>query len=115
MLHRPSRPAWGLAAVSYCPCDERVDIALPVRPGEHACCRFARPEDRERLTIAFVRAGLGRNQKVIYLYQCEDPVAFLQRLLQATRAPRRRSAPGSSSCGRRGGRTSPTERSTTPG
>jgi ABC-type transporter Mla MlaB component len=59
------------------------EIALPVRPGEHACCRFARPEDRERLTIAFVRAGLGRGHKVIYLHDRVDPDGFVERLLTA--------------------------------
>src|SRR3954470_23208292 len=44
------------------------EIALPIRPGEHACCRFARSEDRERLTVAFLRAGLARGLKVIDLY-----------------------------------------------
>jgi ABC-type transporter Mla MlaB component len=56
------------------------EIALPVRPGERACCRFARPEDRERLTIAFVRAGLRRRQKVVYLYDRDDPGLFLEHL-----------------------------------
>lgn len=57
------------------------EIALPVRPGEHACCRFARPEDRERLTVAFIRAGLGRRCKVIYLRERDDPDGFAERLL----------------------------------
>jgi ABC-type transporter Mla MlaB component len=59
------------------------EIALPVRPGEHACCRFARPEDRERLTIAFVRAGLARGHKVIYLHDGKDQHRFVERLLAA--------------------------------
>jgi ABC-type transporter Mla MlaB component len=59
------------------------EIALPVRPGEHACCRFARPEDRERLTIAFVRAGLARGHKVIYLHDRDDRDSFAERLLAA--------------------------------
>jgi hypothetical protein len=42
-------------------------IAPPIRPGEHACCCFARPEDRERFTIAFGRAGLARDHKAVYL------------------------------------------------
>ena len=58
------------------------EIALPIRPGEHACCRFPRPEDRERLTIAFVRWGLERHyQKVIYLHESDNPTRFLQRLI----------------------------------
>jgi ABC-type transporter Mla MlaB component len=57
-----------------------ADIALPVRPGEHACCRFARPEDRERLTTAYVRAGLERGYKVLLLHHgaaLEDSMARL--------------------------------------
>jgi ABC-type transporter Mla MlaB component len=59
------------------------EIALPIRPGEHACCRFARPEDRERLTIAFVRAGLGRHYKVIYLHEPHNSDGFIARLVAA--------------------------------
>jgi ABC-type transporter Mla MlaB component len=59
------------------------EIALPVRPGEHACCRFARREDRERLTIAFIRAGLERRLRVIYLCETSDSQAFVDRLRDA--------------------------------
>ncbi len=41
--------------------------ALAIRPGEHACCRFARAIDRERLGAAFVRDGLTRGHRVLYL------------------------------------------------
>jgi ABC-type transporter Mla MlaB component len=58
-----------------------TEIALPVRPGEHACCRFARSEDRERLTVAFIRAGLSRGYKVIYLRAAEN--GFAERLAAA--------------------------------
>ena len=58
-------------------------IALPVRAGEYACCRFARREDRERLTIAFVRAGLQRGHKVIFLHDYDDPEGFLDLLRAA--------------------------------
>jgi ABC-type transporter Mla MlaB component len=59
------------------------EIALPIRPGEHACCRFARPEDHERLTIAFVRAGLKRRYKVIYMHAPDDSDAIIERLTAA--------------------------------
>jgi anti-anti-sigma regulatory factor len=59
------------------------EIAVPVRPGEHACCRFPRPEDRERLTFAFVRAGLERRHKVLCLHEPEDSGSFVQRLVAA--------------------------------
>jgi hypothetical protein len=47
--------------------------ALPVRPGEHACCRFATAAEGERLAAAFVRNGLTRGNKVLYLCDAEPP------------------------------------------
>jgi anti-anti-sigma regulatory factor len=41
-------------------------IAVPVRPGEHACCHFANAGDRERLAVAFVRDRLRRGDKVVW-------------------------------------------------
>jgi anti-anti-sigma regulatory factor len=38
-----------------------------VRPGEHACSRFASAEDRDRLTSAFIADGLARRHKVVYI------------------------------------------------
>jgi ABC-type transporter Mla MlaB component len=49
-----------------------MDTALPIRPGEHACCRLAHTPDRERLARAFVRAGLERGDKVLYSSDRED-------------------------------------------
>jgi ABC-type transporter Mla MlaB component len=57
-----------------------LDVAVPVRPGEHACCRFADAHDRERLAIAFLRSGLRRGHKVVYLCDPEDPDVFVERL-----------------------------------
>jgi hypothetical protein len=49
-----------------------TDFAFPVRSGEHACCRSDDARDRERLLVAFVRAGLARGHKVVDLCdQCE--------------------------------------------
>jgi ABC-type transporter Mla MlaB component len=48
-----------------------ADFAFAVRPGEHACCRVARGEDRDRLDAAFVRDGLRRGHMVVYL--CAPP------------------------------------------
>jgi anti-anti-sigma regulatory factor len=48
-----------------------------VRPGEHACCRFAHADDRCRLAFAFVRAGLDRGHRVVYLNGEEDAAAFV--------------------------------------
>jgi ABC-type transporter Mla MlaB component len=59
------------------------EIALAIRPGEHACCRFARSEDRERLTVAFIRAGLGRRYKVIYLHESDSSDGIKERLIAA--------------------------------
>lgn len=54
-----------------------------IRPGEHACCRFALTDDRERLAFDFVRDGLARGHKVIYRHDRDDPAAFLARLAAA--------------------------------
>jgi anti-anti-sigma factor len=53
---------------------------VAVRPGEHACCRFSRAEDRERLAFAFVHDGLRRGHKVIYLCDSDDTSDFVARL-----------------------------------
>ncbi|MDX6596116.1 MAG: hypothetical protein QOE87_3 [Gaiellales bacterium] len=42
-------------------------VAVAIRAGEHACCRFAAPEDRARLAAAFVRDELWRGHRVLYL------------------------------------------------
>jgi ABC-type transporter Mla MlaB component len=51
--------------------------AVAVRPGEHACCRFAHADDRHRLALAFVRAGLDRGHKVGYLSDEDDATRFV--------------------------------------
>jgi anti-anti-sigma regulatory factor len=51
-----------------------------VRSGEHACCHFAHAEDRERLTVAFVRDRLGRGDKVLCLLDGDDAQALVARL-----------------------------------
>jgi ABC-type transporter Mla MlaB component len=48
-------------------------VAVAIRAGEHACCRFAAPEDRTRLAAAFVRDELWRGHRVVYL--CDRGVA----------------------------------------
>jgi anti-anti-sigma factor len=53
-----------------------TEIALAVRPGEHACCRFAQARDRDRLALAFIRDGLRRGHKVVYLHDAGDVAAF---------------------------------------
>lgn len=45
---------------------------MPIRPGEHACCRFVRAADRRRAALGFVGAALGRGEKVIYLSDSDD-------------------------------------------
>jgi ABC-type transporter Mla MlaB component len=55
-------------------------LAVPVRPGEHACCHFAHADDRERLAVAFVRDRLRRGDKVVYLFDGDDPAALVSRL-----------------------------------
>jgi len=58
------------------------DGAVPVRPGEHACGRFARREDRRRLAESFVRSGLARGHKVVYLCDREDVARFVAQLAE---------------------------------
>jgi anti-anti-sigma regulatory factor len=53
--------------------------AVPVRPGEHACCTFPRAEDRERLTVAFIRDRLRRGEKVVYFFDGDDAAAVVSR------------------------------------
>jgi ABC-type transporter Mla MlaB component len=60
-----------------------LGIPLPVRPGEHACCRFAFADDREQLTIVFIRAGLDRGHKVVYMCVSPDDHGFAERLKAA--------------------------------
>jgi anti-anti-sigma regulatory factor len=55
--------------------------ALPVRPGEHACCHFPDKDDRERLAAAFVRDGLQRGHRVICFLD-GDRTSFDSRLEQ---------------------------------
>lgn len=49
-----------------------ADARFPVRPGEHACSRFALASDRRRLTRAFVLDGLRRDNKIVCLGDLED-------------------------------------------
>ena len=55
-------------------------MAVPVRPGEHACCRFTDADDRERLSVGFVREGLRRGDKVLYLCDSDDLAPLVSRL-----------------------------------
>jgi ABC-type transporter Mla MlaB component len=59
----------------------RPDFAVPIRPGEHACCRFTHAADRRRLALAFVRAGLDRGHKVVYLSGEDDATRFVADLV----------------------------------
>jgi hypothetical protein len=59
----------------------RGALAVPVRPGEHACCHFAHADDRERLAIAFVRDRLQRGDKVVYFLDGDDAGALVSRLV----------------------------------
>jgi ABC-type transporter Mla MlaB component len=55
----------------------RPDSTVAIRPGEHACCRFAHEDDRHRLALAFVRAGLDRGHRVVYLSDEDDTTRFV--------------------------------------
>jgi ABC-type transporter Mla MlaB component len=62
------------------------DFAFAVRPGEHACCRVAHGEDRDRLDAAFVCDGLRRGHMVVCLCAGCDVDETLARLLAADRS-----------------------------
>ena len=55
--------------------------AVPVRPGEHACCRFAAAEDRRRIAVGVVGDGLQRGHRVVYLCDCDDVQDFVSALI----------------------------------
>jgi ABC-type transporter Mla MlaB component len=54
--------------------------AVPVRRGEQACSRVVDPVDRERLSVAFIREGLRRGDKVVYICDHEDVDVVVGRL-----------------------------------
>jgi ABC-type transporter Mla MlaB component len=54
---------------------DRPTRATAVRLGEHACCRFARAEDRERIVGSFVADALERGHKVLCL--CDDEASMV--------------------------------------
>jgi anti-anti-sigma regulatory factor len=55
-------------------------VAVPVRSGEHACCRFDEADDRKRLAVAFVRDRLRRGDKVVYFADGDGAGPFDTRL-----------------------------------
>jgi ABC-type transporter Mla MlaB component len=57
-----------------------AELTVPVRPGEHACCRFTDADDRERLGVGFIRDGLRRGDKVVYLCDSDDLASVVSRL-----------------------------------
>lgn len=57
----------------------RDEGAVAIRPGEHACCRLAHAADRQRLARDFIRDGLRRGHKVVYLHD-EDVTDFVSHL-----------------------------------
>ena len=65
------------------PLDGSSGLAVTVRPGEHACCHFRDAGDRERFAVAFVRAALGRGDKVVYLFDGDDAAGARSRLERA--------------------------------
>jgi ABC-type transporter Mla MlaB component len=60
-----------------------IPAAIAIRPGEHACFRFQRPEDRERIADAFMAVGLRLGHRVVYLCESRDVDAVLFRLAAA--------------------------------
>jgi ABC-type transporter Mla MlaB component len=68
---------------------EAWDHAGTVRPGEHACSRFERSQDGDRLAASYILDGLMLGHKVVYLCDRDVP-AFESEL--ASRDQRIRSA-----------------------
>jgi anti-anti-sigma regulatory factor len=60
----------------------RAELAVAIRPGEHACSRLSQADDRERLAVTFVRDALRRGRKVVYLCDGDDVTALVTRLLE---------------------------------
>jgi ABC-type transporter Mla MlaB component len=57
-----------------------AQLAVTVRPGEHACCHFAHADDRERLAAAFIRDALRRGDKVVYFVDADDAAPVVSRV-----------------------------------
>ena len=57
--------------------------AIAIRPGEHACFRFQRQEERERIADAFMCVGLRLGHRVVYLCESRDVDSTLLRLTAA--------------------------------
>jgi anti-anti-sigma regulatory factor len=55
-------------------------VAVAVRPGEHACCRFAAAGDRRRVAVDIVREGLQRGDRVLYVCDRDDVQEFVSEL-----------------------------------
>jgi anti-anti-sigma regulatory factor len=62
---------------------EMPNVALAIHPGEHACARLPSQEDRDRLAAAFIRDGLARGNKIVYLIDREDGDSSITELISA--------------------------------
>jgi len=49
-------------------------------PGHHACCLYEDPEEHSALLGSFLRQGLERGEKVVYVLADHDPGAVVQQL-----------------------------------
>jgi len=54
------------------PDTDALPVPVAVRPGEHACCRFARLADRRRVAVGLLRAGLDQRHRLLYLCDTGD-------------------------------------------
>lgn len=58
-----------------------AQVAIAVRPGEHACACFAHAADWSRTAAAFLHGGIVSGRRVVYLYDGEDPATLAHDLV----------------------------------
>ncbi|HEX9779912.1 MAG TPA: MEDS domain-containing protein [bacterium] len=54
-----------------------------LRPGDHACCVYATEDDHRRFLTAFIRDGLARGEKILYIVEQHNPLDIVTSLQDA--------------------------------
>jgi anti-anti-sigma regulatory factor len=80
------RPAWPTAGQTPAAAAPPPGVGCAVRPGEHACCRYADACDAERVVTGFIYDGLQRGHKVMCL-SADPPMRALPAALDGVRGP----------------------------
>jgi ABC-type transporter Mla MlaB component len=75
--------AWRTAGRTPAAAAPTPGVGCAVRPGEHACCRYADACDAERVVTGFIYDGLQRGHKVMCL--AADPMRALPAALDGVR------------------------------